>query len=208
MKLNKKMNRVNQVVRTPRDLCKGCRECWNGVLKSIVANPFVAGFCMGIPSYFLSILLIFQDSIVIFMPEYYAVRSSATGPFFTLYSFTFLFWFLELLGIKFVLPNLLSTCAFFHSAIGSWWFINFFIVMFGGWAYIPVRVMFTVLLGVFTPAVIWHLTGDIIREYKRKILNEITLNSQAMSNQDAIFRPDLEETLQSGNPKNTYGQVV
>jgi hypothetical protein len=196
------------MTRTPKDLCKGCRECWNGILRAIVSNPYIAGLCMGIPTYFLSFALIFQDSMVVFLPEYYYIKTSATGPFFTLYGFTILSWIIECIGIKLVLPNLLSTCAFFHSAIGSWWFINLFIVLFAGWAYIPMRMMFVVLIGVLTPSIIWHLTGDIIREYKRKLINEITLNSQSMANQDAIFRPDMEMGLDTGKPKTSFSNLT
>lgn len=191
---------------TPRDLCKGCRECYNGILEVVVKSPFVAGLMMGIPTYFMLSALIFDGSVINFYPELYAIKNSAQAPYYTLLAFTITAWFTELIAIKTMLPNLLSICAFGHSAVGSWWFVNFGILMFAGWVYIPIRLMFIVMISLLTPSIIWHITGDIIREYKRKLINEISLASQSMANQDAIFRgdgapTDLEVGLKNGVPK-------
>jgi hypothetical protein len=183
--------------RMPKDYCKGCRECYGAMLKAISQNPVVAAICMGIPTYFLLIVLMFQDTIIIFPTEYYYLRNTASTPFFTLLGFTIFAWVIEIIGVRWMMPNLLSICAFWTSAIGSWWLINFFILIFAGWSYIPAKVLFTVLIGILVPSFLWHFTGDIIRDYKQKLLYEINLRSQALAAQDAAFHSDLE----TGMPK-------
>ncbi len=175
----------------PRDLCKGFRECYKAVMKAVVLNPIVAGFCMGIPTYFLLSGLLFKDSILVFTPESQYLQNSVSGPYYTLLAFTILAWFIELLGIKFKMPNLLSLCAFCHAAIGSWWLVNFVIIFFAGWSYIAFRLMWVVLMGLLTPSVIWHITGDIIRAYKKKLIDEIAGQCVALAQQEIAFR-DVE----------------
>lgn len=171
----------------PRDLCKGFRECYNAVLNAIVMNRIVAGICMGLPTYFLLSAILFQRSVITFLPERVYIENSVSGPFYTLLSFTILAWILELIGIKWVLPNLLNICAFCHAAVGSWWLVNLIIVFFAGWSYIPFTLMFTVLFALATPSIIWHITGDIIRAYKRKIINTIANHNQALAQQSEAF---------------------
>jgi hypothetical protein len=177
--------------RTPKDYCKGCRECYNGILEAVVKNPIIAGIMMGIPSYFLISCLLFDGSTIIY-PELYAMKSNITAPFYTLMSFTILSWLIELIGIKMMLPNLLNLCAFGHSAVGSWWLVNFGILLFAGWSYLPIRMMFIFMLSILTPAVVWHITADIIRKYKEKLIEQITLQSQALAAQEIAFSSDVE----------------
>lgn len=182
--------------RVPKDYCKGCRECYNGILHAIVKNPIIAGIMMGIPSYFLLSALLFDGSTIIY-PELYALKSNITAPFYTLMTFTIVSWIVELIGIKLMLPNLLNLCAFGHSAVGSWWLVNFGILLFAGWSYLPVRMMFIFMLSILTPAIVWHITADIIRQYKEKLIDQIHLQSQALAAQEVAFAPDIE----TGNPK-------
>ena len=177
--------------RTPKDYCKGCRECYSGILQSIVKNPIIAGLMMGIPSYFLLSALLFDGSMIIY-PELYAIKNNVTAPFYTLMSFTIASWIVELIGIKMMLPNLLNLCAFGHSAVGSWWLVNFGILLFAGWSYLPVRMMFIFMLSILTPAVVWHITADIIRKYKEKLIEQINLQSQALAAQEIAFSSDVE----------------
>jgi hypothetical protein len=182
--------------RTPKDYCKGCRECYTGILQAVVKNPVIAGIMMGIPSYFLLSCLLFDGSTIIY-PELYAMKSTITAPFYTLMAFTIAAWLVELIGIKMMLPNLLNLCAFGHSAVGSWWLVNFGILLFAGWSYLPVRMMFIFMLTILTPAVVWHITADIIRNYKEKLIEQIHFQSQALAAQEIAFSPDIE----SGAPK-------
>ena len=65
----------------------------------------------------------------------------------------------------------------------SWWLVNFAIIFMGGWSYIPPRIMILILMGIIIPGIIWHLTADIIRAYKHKLIEEIasaSLASQAV----------------------------
>ena len=142
---------------------------------------------MGMPTYFLLFVLAFQGTAISFIPEYVYIQSNATSAFYALFGLTFFAWILELVAMKMVLPNLLSVCAFSHSAVGSWWLVNFCIVAFAGWSYVPIRVMFLLLLSVLIPAVIWHITGDILREYKQKLLDEIARRAQGLAAQDQIL---------------------
>lgn len=178
----------------PRDLCRGFRECYAAVLKAVVASPIVAGFAMGIPVYFLLSALLWQGSIIQFMPEFVYVQNNASAPFYTILGFTIFAWLLELIGMKWTLPNLLGICAFCHSAIGSWWLVNFIILFFAGWSYVPLRLMTILLLSVITPAIIWHITGDILRAYKRKLIDEIASHHRGLAAAGEQFMPggDLE----------------
>lgn len=182
--------------RTPRDLCKGCRECYAGILQAVVKNPIVAAIMMGIPSYFMISCLLF-DGITIIYPEFYALKNTIAAPFYALLGFTITAWIMEMVAMKMVLPNLLSMCAFGHAAVGSWWLVNFGILIFAGWSYLPVKMVFMFMISILTPAIIWHITGDIIREYKRKIIEEINLRDQALSAQEIAFSGDSD----TGNPK-------
>jgi hypothetical protein len=188
------------MTRTPRDLCKGCRECYTGIISAVVKNPFVAGIMMGIPSYFMLASLLFDGSIVSFFPEYYSVRSNVSAPFYTLLTFTIVAWVLEMIAMKMMMPNLLSMCAFGHSSVGSWWLVNFGILMFAGWAYVPIRIMFVLMIGVLTPAVVWHITGDIIRGYKQKMIDEIQMVSRSLAMQAEAFNTSDPE-IAMGRPK-------
>ncbi len=165
----------------PRDLCKGCRECYSAIMTAIVQHPHIAGLMMGIPVYFLLSLLIFQDTLLIVSKEYAYIHQTASAPYYTLLSFTAIGWCIELVSIRWMLPNILNICAFGHSAIGSWWLVNFGILIFAGWSYIPLRIMPILLVGVLTPSVIWHITGDIIRAYTRKLVQEIELQHTALA---------------------------
>ena len=81
------------------------------------------------------------------------------------------------------MPNVLGIMAFGHSAIGSWWLVNFAIIFIGGWSYIPAGIMMLILMGIIIPGILWHLTADIIRAYKHKLIDEIasaSLASQAV----------------------------
>jgi hypothetical protein len=53
------------------------------------------------------------------------------------------------------------------------------------------------MISILTPAIIWHIAGDIIREYKRKLIEQINLQSQALAHQEIAF--SSEEMV--GNPK-------
>ena len=186
------------MTRTPRDLCKGCRDCYTGIIGAIVKSPIVAGIMMGIPSYFMLCSLFFDSSVISFFPEYYAVKSSVTAPFYTLLSFTIVAWILEMVAMKMMMPNLLSMCAFGHSSVGSWWLVNFGILIFAGWAYVPARIMFLLMIGVLTPAVVWHIIGDIIRGYKLKMIEEIQTVSRSLAAQAEAFGVNDVEV---GRPK-------
>jgi hypothetical protein len=182
--------------RRPKDLCRGCRECYTGILHAIVQNPIIAGIMMGIPSYVMLSCLLF-DGVTMIYPELYALKNNITAPFYVLMSFTILAWFVELIGIKMMLPNLLSLCAFGHSAVGSWWLVNFGILIFAGWSYLPVRMVFLFMISILTPAVVWHITADIIRKYKEKLIEQIQAHTQALAAQEVAFSPDIE----TGKPK-------
>lgn len=182
--------------RTPRDLCKGCRECYNGILQVVVKNPIVASIMMGIPSYFMLSCLLF-DGVSIMYPEFYAMKSNITAPFYTLLGFTITVWVLEMIAMKMMYPSVLSMCAFGHSAVGSWWLVNFGILIFAGWSYLPVKMVFIFMISILTPAIIWHITGDIIREYKKKLIEQINQQREALAAQEIAFSGD-EET---GRPK-------
>jgi hypothetical protein len=149
-----------------RDYCKGLRNFYNAVLKAIVRSPLLSGLVMGLPTYFLLGGVITGSTLMPFF-------SSMSAFVFSLLGFTILSWVLELWAIRKTLPNLLHACAFFHSAIGSWWFVNFFILLFAGWRYIPFSMMWNVLWLVLTPSLIWYVTGDVIIAYKRKQIAEI-----------------------------------
>ena len=149
-----------------KDYCKGLRKFYNAILRAIVASPLLSGLMMGLPTYFLVSGVIAGASFIVFIPFF-------NGFVFSLLAFTCISWLLELWAIRKTLPNLLHACAFFHSAIGSWWFVNFFILLFAGWKYIPFSTMWNVLALVLTPSFIWYVTGDIILAYKRKQIAEI-----------------------------------
>jgi hypothetical protein len=172
---------------TPRDLFKGFRECYGAVLKAVVANDWVAGFSMGIPTYYLLSSLLFKDTILYFPAEYTGLQASLTSPFYTLLGFTSFAWLLELVGIRWILPNLIGMCAFCHAAVGSWWLVNFCILIFAGWSYIPFRLMLLVLLGFLTPAIVWHITGDVLRAYKERLISDISVRRVALSQQEVAF---------------------
>ena len=188
------------MTRTPRDLCKGCRECYTGIITAVVKNPFVAGIMMGIPSYFMLASILFDSSIISFFPEYYAMKSNVSAPFYTLLTFTLVAWVLEMVAMKMMMPNLLSMCAFGHSSVGSWWLVNFGILIFAGWAYVPFRIMFVLMISVLTPAVVWHITGDIIRGYKQKMIDEIQMVSRSLAAQAEAFNASDPEVAM-GRPK-------
>ena len=137
---------------------------------------------MGIPTYFLITSMLFHGTIITYSPEYISIASNASAPFYILLAFTAFAWIIELIGIYTKSPTLLGLFAFGHAAVGSWWLVNFAIIFIGGWSYIPLRIMFILLLSILTPAVVWHITGDIIRAHKNKFIEEIaehTLASQA-----------------------------
>ncbi len=150
----------------PRDLCKGPRKFYNAILNAIVQSPILSGLCMGMPTYFLFTSMITGASII---PFYYAASTFIIS----LFVFTILSWILELWAMKKTLPNLLAFCGFCHSAIGSWWLVNFILFLFAGWKYIPLDFMARLLTLLLTPSIVWHITGDIICSYKKKQYSEI-----------------------------------
>jgi hypothetical protein len=172
---------------TPRDLCKGVRECYTAILRAVVMNSWIAGACMGLPTYFLLAGISFQSSLITLYPGYSHVVTSASGPFYTVFTFTVLAWLVELAGIRWKLPNLLHMCAFGHAAVGSWWLVNLVILFFAGWYYIAFGMMWKLLSALIAPAVIWHITGDIIRAYKQKLLDEIANHQAALAQQGEAF---------------------
>lgn len=159
---------------TPRDLCKGPRKLYEGLLKLIVSSPMLAGILMGAPNYFLITTVIAGATFTAYTPFY----SSASGFIISLLVFNIVLWLFELWAIRKTLPNLLGFCAFVHSAIGSWWLVNFVLFLFAGWRYIPIDLMFKLLSLLLTPSIVWHITGDIIRALKKKQIDEIHATSQ------------------------------
>lgn len=189
----------------PKDNCKGCRDCYNGILTVLIKSPIIAGIMMGIPSYFLLSCILFDGTTFLY-PELYSIKSTITGPFYTLTGFTILSWLVELVGIKMMLPNLLILCAFGHSAVGSWWLVNFVILLFAGWSYLPVRFMFIYMITILIPAIIWHITADIIRKYKEKLIEQINRETQALSQQEIAFSTEVDVNT-TPISSSTYQQV-
>jgi hypothetical protein len=167
----------------PRDLCKGCRECYNTVMGAIVQSPAIAGILMGLPVYFMLLCIAAYNSNLYIYVNY----RPSTAPFYTLFAFTVAGWLIELIGIRWTLPNLLHICAFAHAAIGSWWLVNFVILFFAGWSYLPANLMTIVLVGFLAPSAIWHFTGDIIRAYKKKLIAQIENHHRALAQQAEAF---------------------
>ena len=153
---------------------------------AIVKSPVIAGAMMGIPVYFLLFCLAGYNTRLYTYIQYVP----STGPFYTLLAITVAGWCIELVGIKMMLPNLLHMCAFGHAAIGSWWLVNFVILFFAGWQYLPHDIMFIALIGFLVPSVIWHVTGDIVRAYTRKLIAEIDGHSRALAQQAEAFTAD------------------
>jgi hypothetical protein len=161
----------------PQDNCEVCKDCYGTVLKGIVANRYVAGIFMGIPSYVALSGLNWMGSV--FM--YVSMNGGAMYSYYTLLGITLSFWLLELASIYYMLPNVLAFCAFCHNAVGSWWLVNFVIMMCIGWHYVPIYIIFYAFIGILSPAIIWHLTGDIIRAYKDKMLEDIAVLNASVS---------------------------
>ena len=155
----------------PQDNCAPCRDCYGRALKTIVKSPIIAGLCMGIPTYIILSGLGWMGSV--FGMMYMNVNAGVMSSYYAILGLTVAFWFAELASIYYSMPNVMALCGFCHAAIGSWWLVNFFILLFVGWRYIPMSSIFLSLIGVLTPAIIWHMTGDIIRAYKRKLIEEI-----------------------------------
>lgn len=164
----------------PRDLCKGVRGCYKAILKTLVIHPILAAIFMGLPTYFLGVIAIIK-AFAIFQPEFMLIQAAATTtPFYTLLGFTAVAWAIEIASIHLVLPNVLHICGFCHSAIGSWWLVNFCIIFLVGWTYIPSNYMFAVLVASFVPAIIWHITADIIHAYRVKMIESLSSLAQPL----------------------------
>jgi hypothetical protein len=180
-------------MRPSRDIFKGFRECYSSVLKAIVANVAVSGIMMGIPSYFLLFAYLFQNYSLPYTKETIVFQATTSGYFYTMLAFTIFAWILALLAIKFHSPTILNMCSFGHSAVGSWWLVNFVILFFAGWSYIPAHYMFAILLGCITPAIIWHINADVIRAYKRKLVEIIETEHKALAQMDQAFVTGAEK---------------
>ena len=152
-------------------------------MAAIVQSPIIAAAMMGIPVYFLLFCLLTYNSRVYTFVQY----SASTSTFYTILAFATVGWFTELVAIRLSMPNLLHFCAFAHAAIGSWWLVNFVLLFFAGWSYIPADLMFILLIGLLAPAAIWHITGDIIRAYKRKLIAQIENHHRALAQQAEAF---------------------
>ena len=174
----------------PQDNCSPCKSCYGSVLKGVVKSPIIAGLCMGIPTYFILSGLGWMGSVFNIM--YMNVNASVMSSYYAILGFTIGFWILELVSIYYILPNVMAFCGFCHSAIGSWWLVNFFILLFVGWRYIPLSTIFVAFLGVLAPAIIWHITGDIIRAYKNKMIERIEEVNSAPLASSAYVAADVE----------------
>lgn len=150
---------------------------------AIVQSPVIAGVLMGLPVYFMLLCIAaFHSNLYV-----YVNYTTSTGPIYTLFAFTLVGWIIELIGIRWTLPNLLHICAFSHAAIGSWWLVNFVILFFAGWSYLPANLMTIALIGLLAPSGIWHVTGDIIRAYKKKLIAQIENHHRALAQQAEAF---------------------
>lgn len=168
------------------------------MMAAIVQSPIVAAIAMGLPVYFLVLTLIAYNS------QMYIYINYNTSPtiLYTIFAFTAAGWFIEIVGIRLAMPNLLHFCAFAHAAIGSWWLVNFIIIFFAGWSYIPANLMPVLLIGLLSPALIWHVTGDIIRAYKRKLVTQIESYNRALAQQGEAFTAvDMTNIHVTGAPK-------
>ena len=179
----------------PRDTFRPCRIGYSNLLKSIVANPVVSGFAMGLPTYFLLGILGWALSIYSKYPVYYSyLNNSAYATFYTILAFTILAWIIEIISIHYMMPNIIGICAFCHGAIGSWWLVNFVILFFIGWMYLPIGSIFGGFLLLLIPAIVWHITGDIIRAYKEKLIETIAeLNRTGLAAQASAVIIEGEE---------------
>ena len=178
----------------PQDNCSPCKSCYGSVLKGIVKSPIIAGLCMGIPTYVILSGLGWMGIVF----NMISVNSGAMSSYYAILGFTIGFWILELVSMYHMMPNVMAFCGFCHSAVGSWWFVNFIILLFTGWRYVAVNTMILALLGVLTPAIIWHMTGDIIRAYKNKMIAQIDeLNSAPLAS-SAYVTADMEMGISRG----------
>ena len=164
-----------------KDFCYGCRKCYEATMNATAENKIVSCILMGIPTYYLALGWMFQDALL----DYLGSSRQAQGPIIVVFLFTALAWLLEIASVRWNMPNLIGFCAFCHSAFGSWWLINFIIIFFAGWSYIPAKMMFPLLFSIMLPASLWHITGDILRASKRKILRDIE-SSRVVASQYTI----------------------
>ena len=153
-------------------------------MTAIVQSPVCAGAMMGLPVYFLVFLCIVGYNTNAYI---YLKLIPSLAPFYTILSLTILGWIIELIGIRWTLPNLLHVCAFAHAAIGSWWLVNFVILFFAGWSYIAFNMMSVILFCLLVPSIVWHITGDIIRAYKKKLIEQIDNHHRALAQQAEAF---------------------
>ena len=134
---------------------------------------------MGIPTYFLLSGFFWLQPILMYNSLSIYANSSALASYYTILTLTIVAWVIEIISIRYMLPNIMAICRFCNNNIGSWWLVNFAITLCIGWKYIPLSVIFIVFPGILTPAIIWHITGDIIQTYTAKLISEIAeMNSK------------------------------
>jgi hypothetical protein len=160
-----------------RDFCKGLRATYGATLQFLAANGWLIGVVSGLPSYTLIVAMINIHSS---SPQYFVADIIGRG-LYVLFTLITLVWFLGLLSVWRVLPNLLTVTIFSYTSLAHWSIISFLILMVYGWGVLPVGV-FAYLTAILIPGTLVLLfCGDLLRVRRRKMFQALEANATTVA---------------------------
>ena len=157
-------------VKSTSDFCKGCRNCYRSLTKSLAINRSVVACFIAAPMVAMVVALIYvETTIASYMGSsggLVTYRFLAFSPLYVISFLTFIFGGLGLFAVHSELQNLLGFCAYVYSAIGNWAVINLMILFLVGWTYLPLYAVGQFILWISVPMFLWLFTSAVMDAHR------------------------------------------
>lgn len=158
-------------VKSSIDVCKGCRNLCNSLIKTIAQSRVATGFLITLPMLAMICFLIYAEiTIASYLSNVTAYNTGAYNqyktvvfsPIYTLAGITFSFGILAIVSVKCEFQNMLRFSAFVYRGIAHWVLLSIFLLMFPIAGYLPLYLISQIILWCLVPAGLWLFTAAVM----------------------------------------------
>lgn len=183
-------------VHSSMDLCKGCRRCCTSLIKTVAQSRLATAIVLSLPMICVSIFLIYMELYLsVLLQEiartnregFYQYKILILSPIYTLAALNYLFGILGLVALKCEYQNLLRFSAFVHRGVAHWILLTIFLLMAPIGGYLPVYIIFQIMLWSFLPASLWLFVAAVMTGHSDLIIAGIESRLQTFRNLDEAY---------------------
>ena len=139
------------------DYCKGPRFVYAAFLKFVASKSVIAGLASGFTVFVVTTFIILQN---IYNRAVFDIFSKPTlGIYFVLLAS----WFLCVLSIWRIMPNLLTFVIFVHNCLGHWSLVSFLLLLLYGNSALPIYYITYIIYGLIPGYLSLIVTVDLLR---------------------------------------------